>query len=276
VVFNWGPESTYSNDNDYTWLDEQRVNGPSGSDGEFVEINFLDNYFIAGPTTSWFKAYQASNPLNHKIWAKGILTDFDLDPNHNGVDTGWGDIGGNYMKMSGEFSIESPYTFEDAATAYEKVLAQAGASFVRDAVDERIISDVNARIGSIPNTQDDVGGWPAIVEVNRPADFDTDDDGMPNAYEITRGLNPDDPTDRNIVRDDGYTNLEKYLNYLVLWRGELKGDFNNDGKVNGVDLAVFMDDWLIYDSTYVPVGDLNGDNYVNWYDFAILTENWNG
>ena len=276
VVFNWGPESTYSSNNKYVWIYEGRINGDDGLDEEFVEINFLDNYFIAGPATSFFEAYQGNNVDNHKIWAKGILTDFDLDPNHNGVDTGWGAIGGNYMKMPGAFSIESPYTFENAATAYEKVLARAGESRVRDAVDERIVSQVNARIGSIPNTQDDVGGWPEIAEVHRPVDFDTDGDGMPNAYEIARGLNPDDAADRNIVGEDGYTNLEKYLNYLVLWRGDLKGDFNNDGRINFEDLDDFIGEWLLYDPTFLPAADLNGDGNVNWQDFAILARNWNG
>ncbi len=274
VVFNWGPESTYSYDNTNTWNYVSRGGGSAGSDGEFVKINFMDNYFIAGPTTGIFTAYNGANAAHDEIWASGIITDFDLDPNHNGVNAGWGAISGNYMKMSGAFAIESPYTFEDAGTAYQKVLARAGACLVRDAVDERIVSDVNAREGSIPDTQDDVGGWPAIAEVHRSADFDTDGDGMPNAYETARGLDPNDPADRNIVGDDGYTNLEKYLNYLVLWRSTLKGDFNTDGRINFVDLDTFIGEWLLYDPTFLPTADLNGDGYVNWYDFAIFTQNW--
>jgi hypothetical protein len=44
---------------------------------------------------------------------------------------------------------------------------------------------------------------------------DSDHDGMPDEWEKAHGLNPNDPTDRNSVRDrDAYTNLEKYLNSL--------------------------------------------------------------
>ena len=56
--------------------------------------------------------------------------------------------------------------------------------------------------------------------IRRPADWDTDRDGMPDAWEKVHGLdsaNPaDGPADRN---GDGYTNLEDYLNSLVgEWR----------------------------------------------------------
>jgi hypothetical protein len=52
--------------------------------------------------------------------------------------------------------------------------------------------------------------------VKRPANWDTDDDGMPDAWEKQHGLNPTDATDSNKdLTGDGYTNLEKYLNSLV-------------------------------------------------------------
>ena len=42
---------------------------------------------------------------------------------------------------------------------------------------------------------------------------DPDGDGMPDAWEVRYGLNPNDPGDA--VKDcngDGYTNIEKYIN----------------------------------------------------------------
>lgn len=42
---------------------------------------------------------------------------------------------------------------------------------------------------------------------------DSDNDGMPDAWETKYGLNPNDPSDA--VKDcngDGYTNIEKYIN----------------------------------------------------------------
>jgi len=47
-------------------------------------------------------------------------------------------------------------------------------------------------------------------------DWDTDHDGIPDAWEKSHGLNPNDPSDGNgDLSHDGYTNLEKYLYSLV-------------------------------------------------------------
>jgi hypothetical protein len=105
---------------------------------------------------------------------------------------------------------------DDAQTAYERVLAQAGAVLPRrDAVDRRLVAEVRSGkptfgIGII-NTPADVGGWPAYRGGIAPPDGDHD--GMPDAWERRHGLDETDPADG--IRDsdeDGYTNLEEYLN----------------------------------------------------------------
>ena len=46
--------------------------------------------------------------------------------------------------------------------------------------------------------------------------FDTDQDGMPDKWEKKVGLNPKDPSDGNKDRNnDGFTNLEEYINSLT-------------------------------------------------------------
>jgi len=66
---------------------------------------------------------------------------------------------------------------EPAKEAYIKVLAQAGATLPkRDAVDNRIIRDVLQSSGTIINSQNDVGGWPALSGENKT--MNSDNDGM--------------------------------------------------------------------------------------------------
>jgi hypothetical protein len=56
----------------------------------------------------------------------------------------------------------------------------------------------------------EAGGYP-VIDRGTPC-LDTDHDGMPDDWEIARGLNPsldDSAHDRN---NDGYTNIEEYIN----------------------------------------------------------------
>ena len=53
---------------------------------------------------------------------------------------------------------------------------------------------------------------------SREEGFDTDNDGMPDAWETANGLNPNDASDANTFTLDSkgwYTNIEVYANSLV-------------------------------------------------------------
>jgi hypothetical protein len=113
------------------------------------------------------------------------------------------------------FASSVPITKHSAQEAYELVLAHAGMSTKRDAVDLRVVSDVSSRkFGSYLSSQSEVGGWPVLdAGIAAP---DTDRDGMPDAWETEQGLDPNDASDRNDDRNaDGYTNLEDYLESRV-------------------------------------------------------------
>ncbi len=128
-----------------------------------------------------------------------------------------------------------PINQETAEETYQSVLEHAGASLPnRDAVDIRIIDEVKngfatyegetykkdhkvadrSRQTGIIDSQEQVGGWPELKSV--PAPIDSDHDGMPDAWEKEMSLNPNDASDGTKDRnEDGYTNLEEYLNSLV-------------------------------------------------------------
>jgi pectate lyase len=80
----------------------------------------------------------------------------------------------------------------------------------RDSVDQRLINQYRNNTGIIPNTPNDVGGFPTIAG-GTPCQ-DTDGDGMPDVWEDAMGLNKNDPSDRNTLHSSGYTMLEMYLN----------------------------------------------------------------
>jgi pectate lyase len=110
-----------------------------------------------------------------------------------------------------DFSGEDPgyvaVELDDALTAYDRVLACAGA-WPRDVVTRTSIQD----------TIDGTGSWGANV----PADLldgltpgtpepDGDGDGMPDAWERANGLDPADGSDHATMQPSGNTAIELYL-----------------------------------------------------------------
>jgi hypothetical protein len=102
---------------------------------------------------------------------------------------------------------------QSASNCYKRVVSQAGYNNVRDSVDIRVINDViQRRYTNFLHSQSEVGGWPALNTYNVPRDSDLD--GMPDLWELARGMNPLVPNN-NHTNSSGYTDLEDYLNWLV-------------------------------------------------------------
>ena len=121
-------------------------------------------------------------------------------------------------------------TTHTAAKAFNKVLASAGASLDRDEVDTRYMTEAQngtaTYTGSVTKKKgriDKVSDVNGYTEANfgtgsRPSGYDTDRDGMPDAWETANGLNPNDASDGATYTLDTkryYSNLEVYLNSIV-------------------------------------------------------------
>lgn len=123
-----------------------------------------------------------------------------------------------------EIRSEEPYPhsyleIEPAKDAYSSVLKNAGATLPkRDPVDERIVEMV--RTGTVTYEEGkgiitdiaQVGGYP---EYRGEPYADADSDGMPDDWEQSNGLNPNDAGDAaGDLNRDGYTNIEDFVNGL--------------------------------------------------------------
>jgi len=110
----------------------------------------------------------------------------------------------------------SPIAQQTAEQAYELVLDSAGATMPkRDPVDTRIINIVRTGKPTYGNgiidAPSDVGGWPEYKSTSAPTD--SDHDGMPDIWEKKFGLKWNDQSDgAKDADDDGYTNVEEWLN----------------------------------------------------------------
>ena len=126
--------------------------------------------------------------------------------------------GSDFAAVSNDYA---PLARESPDEAYGKVLEFAGA-FPRDVVTVRTVDEVRNRTGGWGVREPGLIGQPASSEAllaglpapeTRPADFDTDHDGMADEWERANGLNVgvDDHGERMA---DGYDAIEHYINEL--------------------------------------------------------------
>ena len=241
VIYNWGSNSTYG--------------------GEGGRFNMVANYYKPGPATpekgtaAFITAYGRTPDLHNKeeriyyespyptLYMSGNVMEGNQAISRSNYD------GVRYAKTGGEKGelldtpmpvnglVEGHTTTHEAKRACALVLAWAGASHARAAVDDRIVRDVRAgtaavtdggrgSTGGLVDTQRAIGGWPEYRQ--SPAPEDSDGDGIPDVWERQRGLDPADAADgAKIDPASGYTWLECYLNSLV---GPITDRQNNQEK----------------------------------------------
>jgi pectate lyase len=189
VIYNWGSSATLITDK-------------RGSAG----MNVVGNYYKRGPsTTTTVEIDGKSYRSGMSLYATGNLR----------ADGSPAKLDARARRWAVPEPVSAPHvTTTSARQAYADVLAGAGARVpATDPIDARILGEVASGTGRIIDDPEEVGGWP-MLDPGTPRD-DSDHDGMPDAWETERGLDPandDSGADRN---GDGYTNIEEYINGLM-------------------------------------------------------------
>jgi hypothetical protein len=215
VIYNWGGNNVYG--------------------GEGGRYNIVNNYYKYGPATKQSVKYRILNPFKAppklpfgQYYVHGNYVDGSpavSAQNWKGVVLDKGSAADTVVaKAAAPFAV-TLLAPQAAAEAYRLVLQHGGASMPRrDAVDQRIIGEVQSRTGRIIDVQGGhphgtpyavtAGAWPALASA--PAPPDADQDGMPDTWEKKNKLNPNDAADGARYKlDKHYTNVEVYLNSLV-------------------------------------------------------------
>lgn len=219
VVYNWGNANAC-------------YGGEVNIKGGISQVNIINNFYKPGPATPdqlkfVHASYQAELSKGTGQWyVDGNIMDTYKSltkKNERGVDLEEAGFPQGAISNT-PFLVAVSLPEESAEVAYKRVLDYAGAILpVRDAVDTRVINEtrtgkatgrgVFGKAGII-DSPGAVGGWPEYKTASAPAD--TDNDGMPDEWEIKNGLDPKNPEDRNKTDKSGYTMLEIYLNEKVV------------------------------------------------------------
>jgi len=259
VIYNWAGNGCYGGEG----MKVNIVNNYYKPGPGTKQKSALIQYRIAGigiRTTAYCETYPAFAPMLH-VWGKFFVdgnyingfSDVTADNWTKGIyaqisntttDNLFTDVTKDTMKLSApmDFMYTTTHT---AQAAYEKVLKYAGASLSRDWVDTLMVYDTRNGVAShtgtgsgdvygIIDTQNDnkpanaPGDWnPWPTLIGKACPTDTDQDGMPDAWETANGLNPNNATDGNSLNIEGYTMLEVYMNSLV-------AGIMTDGNAGGV------------------------------------------
>lgn len=202
-----GPLFDFRNNVFYNW--GSASSGYNADTESRSRYNFINNWYQRGPDSTKSLAFDEGNSLAESHFSGNFM-------NGELPDDPWSLVrfeDGRGSSAAEPFPV-APVETQTADAAMEAVLGHAGASLHRDAVDRRVVGHVRDGTGGLIDDVSQVGGWPEHRGGKAPAD--RDGDGMPDAWESGRGLDPDDPADGAADSDrDGYTNLEEYLNSLV-------------------------------------------------------------
>lgn len=222
----------YRNNVIYNWVSSSSCyGGEIEISGGFAHTNIVNNFYKPGPaTSSTLKFVRPDYPTSSVAVARWHLKGNIMNGNAVRTNDNWQGVDFSLIPLASRDSAKRDTAFyvidsiqtQTAQNAYDSVLAKVGAIYpLRDSTDKRIINETRTGtavgLGSlnklgIIDTPSAVGGWNTYNTYNVPDD--TDHDGMPDFWEDMKGLDKNNPEDRNDTLPDGYTRLEEYLNSI--------------------------------------------------------------
>jgi len=179
-----------------------------------AHVNLVGNYYKTG--LSWNRKFKAVTLSEEGSQTDGKLyLEDNLGPEKGGNATDeWKLVTRVKSNWKSDTSVVSQKTPPmPVSNSFDYVLENVGA-VPRDIIDQRVVRDVRQGTGLLIFHPDDVGGYLRIPAEN-PL-IDTDNDGIPDEWEIQNGLNAELPDDANQDSNcNGYTSIEEYLNSLI-------------------------------------------------------------
>ena len=202
------------------------------TDGGARWMQFVNNYYKMGADTKQTKLFIAQNEgggaRTQFAYVNGNIRE---NKNHTLTEDALGvtyDASGPEPEKTwvSERFFESEATIHDAKDAFKIVTSDAGATMpMRDDQHLRNVRETldgtwtykgsRSGIKGEIDHENDAGGWETYPEERRDANWDTDQDGMPDWWESIVGSNPSIANQNDDPDKDGWTLLEDYLEFMA-------------------------------------------------------------
>ena len=280
--FGLGSLNDFRNNVTYNWNASQP--GYAGGN-QYSKNNFIQNFYLAGKggDSSWNSTssggtgiFNGGSAAYTSVYTDGNLRDINKDSDPDDTSSADGQYTASAFQAAA-YDINIGVTLS-AKESFTNVLRYVGSRWWERDYDftlgntnaintpnERLIHEVITGTGRINAWADDpynsdpnegvewrslwaLRATNGVAPFNRPAGWDTDGDGMPDAWEIAHGLNPNVANNNGDFDNDGYTDLEEYLNEIAAWPAPgtilFTGENNNryarifNWRVNGVAVNV--------------------------------------
>ena len=232
IIYDWGYQTAY---------------------GTIGHLNYVNNTLKAGSSTTggyhWMYVDSSTKPQNFKVYCAGNRLINKDGSFHAITNDNWAGVtvkesigitkndlysAAPFETINNGENVSTAKTCESAAASYDHVISFAGNGITpeqRTAIDRQCAEETKNGTGSCSGTSEydasvtDLNkysikcgvtySYPAAV--TKKTITDADNDGMDDNWELTRGLNPADPTDyKGDYCGQGYMNIEYYINDLTV------------------------------------------------------------
>ncbi|MBP0987697.1 MAG: dockerin type I repeat-containing protein [Oscillospiraceae bacterium] len=274
IIYDWGYQTAY---------------------GTIGHLNYVNNTLKAGNSTTggyhWMNVDSTTSPQNFKVYCAGNRLINKDGSFHPITGDNWAGVtvkesigitkndlysGTPFQTILNGENVSTAASCESAEAAYGHVISFAGNGISpekRTAIDRQCAAETQNGTGQCNGTEVYDGSVAELSKYNircgvtyqYPAPVltkeitDADNDGMDDAWELVRGLNPNDPTDyQHDYCGQGYMNIEYYVNDLTVDsfpEGVVKRSPENSS-FSGSKRGAVMDTTAKYEITDAATGAL--------------------
>ena len=237
VIYDWGSQTAYGTFGHENYVNNYLKAGPSTKGG----YNFIN--ISSGTAPENYKFYLTGNKMvnpDNSVMSKQTNNNWSgFNFGSAGYDEAYYRSNSHYPINVNGVNVSVAQNPESADAAYSNVLAYAGSGInaaSRPKIDKQVIEETRTGTGSLTGGRDfstvtDSAVLDAITKYGiKHMDYnsyypsssskqivDSDNDGMPDSWEIARGLNPNSASDATgDYQGKGYNNIEYYSHDLTI------------------------------------------------------------